>query len=437
MDSPAPEPNGPASQSLNTVVSSLLSKVGNSTGRDYFESLVSGISEALNVDFVVLGIIDKQTNTATTSAVACKGKVIENFSYDLKGAPCDDVVDNGYCIYRDEVAEKFPEDQMLVDLNIVSYAGYPLKSSAGEAMGILSVMDTRPMETENEIFELLELMAARAASELERDRKEKLLRHTLEMAEEASQAKSQFLATVSHEFRTPLNAVIGFAEEILKEDARSMNVESVHESAHYIKDAGRHLLAIVGDIIDLQRAERRQFNLHEEQIDVPRAIRGCVALMSERAAAKDITLQYHESAGALVLQADATRLRQVLINLITNSIKFTDEDGNIDLFADRTDDNGLKITVQDNGQGMDEEQLEWVKLPFTQLSNGHNRAHDGIGLGLAIGTSLMEQHGGSLTIASELGAGTSVSLIFPAERIGNFAASNPAKVRDETLEPIA
>jgi signal transduction histidine kinase len=243
----------------------------------------------------------------------------------------------------------------------------------------------------------------------------------LEAADAGDRAKSQFLATMSHELRTPLNAIIGFAEFLGTDLCGSLTPKQ----RGYVGDihhAGRHLLDLVNDVLDLSRIDARQLVLDEEVVDVEETIAGALAMVSLRAAEVGIALRSTVAPGLPPVRADARRLRQILLNLLSNAVKFTPKDGAITLSAERRGGD-LAIVVADTGIGMAPEHIGIALARFGQVDNRLARRYEGTGLGLPLVKRLVELHGGKLTIDSALGSGTTVTALLPAERVLDRSAA--------------
>ena len=239
-------------------------------------------------------------------------------------------------------------------------------------------------------------------------------------AEIASRAKSEFLANMSHELRTPLNVIIGFAELIEKEKLGPIGNPAYPEHAGQIRAAGDHLLELISDLLDMSRVEAQTLSLLEEDLDVSEVIRDSVQLAGRRLNRRDVELDVPE--GLPGFHGDERRLKQVLINLLSNAFKFTPEGGRISVGASVDPDAGFLIRVADTGIGMAAEDIPKALAPFGQVDGSLARDFNGTGLGLPLSKALVEMHGGTLALESALGAGTTVTLRLPAARIVRRAA---------------
>ena len=246
--------------------------------------------------------------------------------------------------------------------------------------------------------------------------RETQLNAALVAAEDADRTRANFLALMSHELRTPLNAIIGFSEILSGEMFGPHVVKAYGGYATDILGAGRHLLALINDILDLSKCDAGHLDLHSEPVNLPELLHDCVHYLRGRAAEGRIALSTDIPADLPSVRADALRLKQVVLNLLTNAVKFTLPGGRVTLSASLGADDGLEIAIADTGIGMSPEQIPIALEPFRQISSPLARNVEGTGLGLSMAKSLTERHGGALTIESALDVGTTVRIHLPPGR---------------------
>jgi signal transduction histidine kinase len=234
-------------------------------------------------------------------------------------------------------------------------------------------------------------------------------------AEAASKAKSDFLANMSHELRTPLNAIIGFSDLMKSQTLGPMGNRTYVDYAADINFSGTHLLEIINDILDVVRHESGKMELKEEVVDVEAVIDEARRLVAPQALQGKVELTWRAPPSALPsLFCDRVRLRQMLLNILSNAVKFTARGGRVEIAAELKD--GLQLIVKDSGVGIKPEDIAHIMTPFGQVGSEYSR--QGTGLGLTLTKALVERHGGRLTLISVPGVGTTVQLSFPGERVG-------------------
>lgn len=251
----------------------------------------------------------------------------------------------------------------------------------------------------------------------ERRRAEMALIQAKEQADFANRSKSEFLANMSHELRTPLNAIIGFAEIIKDQLFGPVGQEQYIEYAKDIYDSGGLLLSLINDILDMSKIEAGKRDLAEADLDVSKLVRSVAVLVDSRAKLGKVKLTFDIPKDLPNLRGEERALKQILTNLLTNAIKFTPENGTVTLGAAMDESSNLRMTVRDTGIGIAPEDIPVALAPFGQIESAMSRKHQGTGLGLPLTKALVELHGGILDLQSKLGEGTTVILIFPAERV--------------------
>ena len=250
-----------------------------------------------------------------------------------------------------------------------------------------------------------------------RKRIERIALKAKETAEAASRTKSEFLANMSHELRTPLNAILGFSQIMDSESFGPLGNEKYKEYAKDIHDSGAHLLNLINDVLDLSRIEAGAMHLTESIVDVNEALRSTIRMVQERALRKSIQIIINLNPAPLVIRGDERAIKQIILNLLSNSVKFIHEDGTIEVSSRTETDGGISLIVTDTGVGVKASDLPKVLEPFGQVGDVGTRQHDGTGLGIPLSKRLAELHDATFELESEVGVGTTVKIHFPAERL--------------------
>ncbi|HTT97579.1 MAG TPA: ATP-binding protein [Rhizomicrobium sp.] len=319
-------------------------------------------------------------------------------------------------VHPDDIAEIMriwelpPEGQTLS-------ATFRVKHSKGHYIWLevttRAVYDTKNGEAPNTIC-IARDVTARKVQELE-------TQAARERAEAASQAKSRFLANMSHELRTPLNAVIGFTDLMRQGMFGALGNPRYEEYATLIYDSGQLLLDLISDMLDMAKIEAGKLELNFERVDLTGTIEDAVRLLRDRAELNGIELTVSVPSESILLMADRRAVKQVLLNLLTNAIKFTPPGGQVDVKVAR-EDSRVVISVRDTGIGIPAHELPRLGKPFEQVCGDPMLAKAGTGLGLALVRALAERHGGQIRIQSEEGVGTEVSVEFPLVPVNRAAA---------------
>jgi cell cycle sensor histidine kinase DivJ len=248
----------------------------------------------------------------------------------------------------------------------------------------------------------------------ERKEQEQALERARGEAERANAAKGRFLATMSHELRTPLNAIIGFSEMLVKESELRLDVGRRSEYAKLINESGTHLLAVVNGILDMSKLETGDFEIRPEPFPLGPVIAGCCDLLALKASEAGLELIIDVDPDLPEMVADKRAMKQILINLVSNAIKFTNRGGRVMVTA-RGEGARIVLAVEDNGIGIGEQDLSRLGDPFFQARGSYDRRHDGSGLGLSIVKGLVALHRGECEITSRVGEGTRIEIRMPVD----------------------
>lgn len=314
--------------------------------------------------------------------------------------------------------------------NFVDYYGAPLVSKDG-IKGVLEIYHRSPLQPDPDWLNFLETLAGQAAiaidsaqlfenlqranAELEQrvaQRTAELNQTNIEL-EHANRAKDEFLATMSHELRTPLNSILGLSETLLEQKRDPLSAHQ-QRSLQIIAASGQHLLELINDILDLSKIEAGKFEHHPQMISVDDLCRSSLTFVKEQATRKSITLTYQQDTTISKIYADPRRLKQILVNLLTNAVKFTPDNGQILLQVHGDVEQGrIQFSVIDTGIGIAPEDIKKLFQPFVQLDSRLTREYEGTGLGLALVQKLTDLQGGSVDVESGVGKGSRFTINLP------------------------
>jgi signal transduction histidine kinase len=279
-----------------------------------------------------------------------------------------------------------------------------------QIIGSLSFNRKAPGEFPAELVDVLKTFATQSALAIQNARLFREIAEKSRQLEAASRHKSEFLANMSHELRTPLNAIIGFSEVL----AQGMFGDINEKQTEYLQDileSGRHLLSLINDILDLSKIEAGRMELEPADFDLPSAIENALVLVRERAIRRGIRLGSTIDQRLGMISGDERKVKQVLLNLLSNALKFTPEEGRIDVAA-RLHDDVAEVSVADTGIGIAPTDHDRVFEEFRQVGTADKKA-EGTGLGLALSRKFIELHGGTIWVQSELGRGSTFTFTLP------------------------
>jgi len=283
----------------------------------------------------------------------------------------------------------------------------------GRTLGTVSLVRKTPGAFSDEQVRLLTTFANQTTLAIEHARLYRDVREKGQMLEEASRHKSEFLANMSHELRTPLNAIIGFSEVLLDP---SLAVPD-KERGQFLEDilsSGKHLLSLINDILDLSKVEAGRMELHCAPFNLPLAIESAVSLVRERASRHGIALNLSVDDALGEIVADERKVRQILLNLLANAVKFTPAGGRVEVAAVPAGA-VVELSVRDTGIGIAPEDQAAVFEEFRQVGGHHNQKREGTGLGLALAKRFVELHGGTIRVQSAVGQGSTFTFTVPVQ----------------------
>ena len=313
---------------------------------------------------------------------------------------------------RDAWAERYPHLTPVVEATRHhANAVVPLMVEA-RLLGVLGLAFESPRVFDEDERSLVLALASQCALVLDRARLYESEREARREAELANRAKSDFLAAMSHELRTPLNAIGGYADLLELGVHGPVNAEQV-KALQRIRDSQSHLLGLINTVLDYARGAAGAITYEVADVPVVEMLQRAQSFAHPQARAKRIELRCDPCDADLVVRADRSKARQVLVNLLGNAVKFTEPGGAITLWAEPGPDDTIAIRVRDTGHGIAADQLERIFQPFFQVAGEPDRAEQGTGLGLAISRDLARGMGGELTVESTLGVGSTFTLVLP------------------------
>lgn len=299
----------------------------------------------------------------------------------------------------------------------VFYASVPLVTPDGFRHGTLCLMDRRPRRLDDKQRRLLSSLAEIAVDEMELHRAGLRLREQKQEARRAVRIKDDFLAMMSHEFRTPLNAILGFSEVIRTQVVGPIGHEKYLDYAQDIHNSGQHLLSLIDDLLDNARLGQDGFALQEETFDPARVTMEALAMMERRAELAGLEMHHKFQPHAFRFRGDPRRFRQIVLNLLSNAIKFTPAGGRVFLRLKRLEDGRLRLQVADTGIGMPPRERQQAREVFYRGEAAAVQASEGAGIGLSLVDRLAQAHNGALGILSRQGRGSVLRVDLPAARL--------------------
>lgn len=417
------------------------------TGDAFFAHITECMTQVLDAEIgFITELTGDQHQSASTRAFIIDGALIPNASYALRDTPCAEILQHGYGCIPDHLQALFPRALILQQLGAVAYVAIPLINTQHQTIGLIGIIKRRPIADAADIQSILQILSLRTAGEMQRERQEGSLRElndTLELrvsertnqlvaakdeAERANNAKTEFLSRMSHELRTPMNAILGYTQ-LLEADA-SLQPQQ-REDVRLIANSGWHLLDLINDLLDFTKIEAGRLDLLLETVVVQDVVADCIATIAPLASKHKVSINPPSSPCPCLVSADRIRLRQVLINLLTNAIKYNKEGGCVSVDCHPGGDGYNHIVVRDTGIGIREEDMSLLFQPFSRLYL-ETYAIEGSGIGLALSKQLAEAMGGSIVVSSEKGKGSTFTVELPLAGEVPLPFTGPITIDNET-----
>ncbi len=435
-------------QSFDKNLADIIISLKSTYGGDFFIGLTLQLHELIGSDYTFIAKLDTQKGISRTISLVVGGEVVENFEYDLAGTPCADVNNGEVCIYPEKISSLYPNDQLLINMQVEGYIGTPLHDSRGEVFGLVVALYKRPITNSDYVINLFELFTGRISAELEREDKEQQLLELNKNLEQKVEQRTQELsrvinklveqekmaslgklvAGVAHEINTPLGMAVlscsNIKEAVEHLDTKitegTLSKSDLEKSLSLIKSAEEPLafnLERAAKLVDSFKHMAVGVNLEEiESINVNQWLIKLIASLQPMLTKKHILIDLPDESSEIYFKTDASNLTQVITNLVSNCYTHAfDSNSSIDnrqIFLTTALINGnLNIRISDNGKGMNSETMKQIFEPFYTTKRGQG----GTGLGLSIVKNIVNNNlNGKLTVSSDVGKGTEFLLEFGA-----------------------
>jgi len=392
------------------AINDIAAGVSAQTGDTFFQQLVSQLAKVFDADSVFIGLVDEnKMDTVETLVVYAHGGIAGNMSYPLANTPCANVIKQETCTYPNNVQELFPDDQLLVDMNAQSYIGTPLFNSKGAPIGLIVVIDSKPLKHIEQVTEILQIFSARATAELERsqaqqqlqkhrDHLEELVIERTTALEAANKELESFSYSVSHDLRAPLRAIDGFSLAVLEDNADRLNAES-RDNLERVRRGAQRMSVLIDDMLQLSRVTLHEIRREKVQLSViaTEVLGGLEESDPDRKVEQTI-------ASEINVEGDSHLLKIVLDNLLGNAWKYTGKTVNPKIeFGVTQKDGEVVYFVKDNGVGFD---MQYAGKLFGAFQRLHlEEDFPGSGIGLATVQRILHRHGGHIWVEAEEGKG--------------------------------
>lgn len=371
-------------------------------GEDFFNNIVIKLSEWLNAECVIIGQLVSE-NLVEGFPTYLDGKLIKGFTYKLKDTPCDLTSRKGYCVYHDNVIDFFPTAKDLLELNIRGYVGTALYNKDGEPNGILCAMSRKELKLPPQSEAILRIVGARITAEIERIKAQKALEISESNLKKAILTKDRLYSVISHDLRTPFNALIGFSK-LLQTQFHSLTADKIKKYIGIIYEVSGQTYNLLTNLLDWSLAQTNDIKFHPEVIDLKALIAEVAKPLVHSAGQKNIAFSVLVAEGT-TLVADVNMISAILRNLISNAVKFTPKGGKIHVTAE-TFTNETVFCVSDTGIGISPNDIKTLFNDENSISTHGTEDEKGAGLGLLLCKELVKKHNGKIWVDSKTGEGS-------------------------------
>ena len=370
----------------------------------FFESLARFLSETLNMEFVCIDRLTGGNLAARTLAMYYQGKFDDNIEYTLNETPCGEVVGKNICYFPKGVRHLFPYDQALQDMSAESYVGTTLWSSDGKPIGLIAVIGARPLEDHHLVETILNLVSTRAAGELERSEVEYQLKLRQEELEKQISLKDKFFSIIAHDLRNPFHTFLNLTE-IMAYEGEELKVSEMLRLSRDLNNSAKNLFNLLTNLLEWSKLQQGILTFNSEKIQLNELIQQHVELLKEQSSQKQIQI-ITDLIEDVVVEGDRNMLNSIVLNLISNALKFSNRGGTILIKTGLREDNFVEVMVQDQGIGIPEAILNKLFKIEENTGRKGTAGEKSSGLGLLLCKEFVEKHGGRLWIESEIGKGS-------------------------------
>ncbi|MDH4028578.1 MAG: ATP-binding protein, partial [Nitrospirota bacterium] len=425
-----------------------LSFASRTSAREFANMILHELGGLLDVDGAALGIFEHNTWVGYAVTDRSGLGLTEGMTFPADEVFCKIVSDSRRpLVIKDaSVSDEYREHPDFIKYGFSSYLGVPVFIEEN-MFGVLCTFSRSPYNYREHDLILHQLISKRLEFEFIREKYINDIRDAMVQAESASRAKSDFLANMSHELRTPLNSIIGFSE-MMFDGMTGPITEKQRDFLDTVISSGRHLLALINDILDLSKIEAGKMDLELNEFDLKRFLESCLEMFRKKIIKHNIKTGVSLEEGIGTITADERKIKQVVFNLVSNALKFTADGGSVSISArivrnaaapegpaEAAGFNEIEVIVEDTGIGISEEGIKRLFRPFEQLENAYIKKYEGTGLGLALCKKIIELHGGTILVKSEPGKGSAFSFVLPV-RTKNLTITDRLLAVRETVNPV-
>lgn len=370
----------------------------------FFKSLARFLSKILDMDFVCIDKLTSNNLSAKTLAMYYQGKFDDNIEFTLKETPCGEVVGKDIWYFPKGVKNLFPHDKALQDMNAESYVGTTLWSSDGNPIGLIAVIDEKPLNDHRLVETILRMVSSRAAGELERSEVEIQLKQRQEELEKQIALKDKFFSIIAHDLRSPFHAFLNLTE-IMALEGEDMEVLEFKNLSKDLHDSAKNLFTLLNNLLEWAGLQQGMITFQPEKFAFADLIEENVELMKERAAQKQIKVTTDLTKDIIVV-GDKNMINSIILNLLSNAIKFSNKGGKVEIKSELVGEDVVKVFVRDDGIGIPQKMLPMLFKINEKVGRKGTDGERSSGLGLLLCKEFVEKHGGNIWVESHAGEGS-------------------------------